>query len=133
MFGQHAVNRFQSADARHGNIHHQYIRRKFLKLPDSFFATAGFACYIDIAGALQQQGAAQASGLVGTPSLGQVLSAATKASDNASSALVMTLPARKLTLVLMANSDRLVKPFSLAAGDVQVSPFGKLFLSFFAR
>ena len=40
---------------------------------------------------------------------------------------------RKLTLILMANSDRLVKPLPLAAGDLTVSPFGKLFLSFFVR
>jgi CubicO group peptidase (beta-lactamase class C family) len=53
--------------------------------------------------------------------------------ENASSALVMTVPGRKLTLVLMANSDRLVKPLPLAAGDLTVSPFGKLFLSFFVR
>jgi CubicO group peptidase (beta-lactamase class C family) len=54
-------------------------------------------------------------------------------SDNASSALVITLPARGLTLIMMANSDRLVRPFPLAAGDLTVSPFGKLFLSLFAR
>ena len=53
--------------------------------------------------------------------------------ENASSALVMTVPGRKLTLILMANSDRLVKPLPLAAGDLTVSPFGKLFLSFFVR
>jgi CubicO group peptidase (beta-lactamase class C family) len=53
--------------------------------------------------------------------------------ENASSALVMTVPARKLTLILMANSDRLVKPLPLAAGDLTASPFGKLFLSFFVR
>jgi CubicO group peptidase (beta-lactamase class C family) len=53
--------------------------------------------------------------------------------DDASSSLVMTLPARRLTLILMANSDHLVKPVSLAAGDLTVSPFGKLFLSFFVR
>jgi CubicO group peptidase (beta-lactamase class C family) len=53
--------------------------------------------------------------------------------DNASSSLVMTLPKRGLTLILLANSDRLVRPFPLEAGDVTVSPFAKLFLSFFAR
>ena len=53
--------------------------------------------------------------------------------ENASSALVMTVPGRKLTLILMANSDRLVRPLPLAAGDLMVSPFGKLFLSFFVR
>ena len=53
--------------------------------------------------------------------------------ENASSALVMTVPGRKLTLILMANSDHLVRPLPLAAGDLTVSPFGKLFLSFFVR
>ncbi len=53
--------------------------------------------------------------------------------DNASSSLVMTLPKRGLTLILLANSDRLVRPLQLEAGDVTVSPFAKLFLSFFAR
>jgi CubicO group peptidase (beta-lactamase class C family) len=46
---------------------------------------------------------------------------------NASSALVMTLPARGITLVLLANSDNLVKPATLAAGDISVSPFARLF------
>lgn len=54
-------------------------------------------------------------------------------SDNASSSLMLTLPKRGLTLILLANSDRLVKPFPLEQGDVTVSPFAKLFLSFFAR
>jgi CubicO group peptidase (beta-lactamase class C family) len=53
--------------------------------------------------------------------------------ENASSSLVMTVPGRNVTLILMANSDRLVKPLPLAAGDLGVSPFGKLFLSFFVR
>ena len=53
--------------------------------------------------------------------------------ENASSALVMTVPGRNLTLILMANGDRLVKPLPLETGDLAVSPFGKLFLSFFVR
>jgi CubicO group peptidase (beta-lactamase class C family) len=53
--------------------------------------------------------------------------------ENASSAMTITVPGRKLTLIMMANSDRLAKPFALDAGDVTVSPFGKLFLSFFVR
>lgn len=53
--------------------------------------------------------------------------------DNASSSLVVTVPGRGLTLVLMANSDRLVKPFALAAGDLMVSPFGRLFVGLFVR
>ena len=52
--------------------------------------------------------------------------------DNASSSLVITLPARATTLVLLANSDGLAKSFSLASGDITTSPFGKLFLELFA-
>lgn len=47
---------------------------------------------------------------------------------NASSALMITLPARGLTLILLANSDGLAKPTTLAAGDVTVSPFARVFL-----
>jgi hypothetical protein len=43
------------------------------------------------------------------------------------------VPGRGLTLILMANSDRLVKPFALAAGDLLVSPFARLFLRLFVR
>jgi CubicO group peptidase (beta-lactamase class C family) len=53
--------------------------------------------------------------------------------DNASSSMVITLPRRGLTLILLANSDGLAKPFALAAGDVTVSPFGRLFLGIFVR
>ena len=53
--------------------------------------------------------------------------------ENASSSLMITLPARGLTLILMANSDRLVKPFHLEEGDVSLSPFARLFLSIFVR
>jgi CubicO group peptidase (beta-lactamase class C family) len=54
-------------------------------------------------------------------------------SDNASSSLVVTLPARGLTLILLANSSGLVKMSALAGGDLTVSPFGRLFLGLFAR
>lgn len=47
---------------------------------------------------------------------------------NASSSLVLTLPARGITLILVANSDGLAKPASLVAGDVTVSPFARVFL-----
>lgn len=47
---------------------------------------------------------------------------------NASSSLVILLPARNVTLILLANSDGLARPASLAAGDVTVSPFAKVFL-----
>ena len=55
------------------------------------------------------------------------------ASTSASSSLVVTVPARGLTLVILANSDALVKPFPLAAGDLTASPFGRLFLGLFVR
>jgi CubicO group peptidase (beta-lactamase class C family) len=54
-------------------------------------------------------------------------------SDNASSSLVMMLPARGLTLILLANSQGLTRPFPLSGGDVTVSPFARLFLSLFSR
>jgi hypothetical protein len=38
-----------------------------------------------------------------------------------------------LTLILLANSQGLARPFGLSAGDVTVSPFARLFLSIFAR
>ena len=53
--------------------------------------------------------------------------------DNASSSLVVTVPYRYLTLILMANSDGLVRPLPLAAGDVTASPFAKVFLGLFVR
>jgi CubicO group peptidase (beta-lactamase class C family) len=53
--------------------------------------------------------------------------------EGAASSLMITLPARGMTLILLANSDRLVKPLPLAAGDLMVSPFARLFLSLFAR
>jgi CubicO group peptidase (beta-lactamase class C family) len=49
-------------------------------------------------------------------------------SDAGSSSLVLEVPGRGVTLVLLANSSALVKPYPLAAGDVTVSPFAKLFL-----
>jgi CubicO group peptidase (beta-lactamase class C family) len=54
-------------------------------------------------------------------------------SDNASSSLILTLPQRGLTLILLANSQGLSRPFDLAAGDITVSPFVRLFLSLFVR
>jgi CubicO group peptidase (beta-lactamase class C family) len=52
---------------------------------------------------------------------------------DASSSLVLTLPARGITLVLAANSDGLAKPATLAAGDVTVSPFARVFLGLIVR
>jgi CubicO group peptidase (beta-lactamase class C family) len=54
-------------------------------------------------------------------------------SDNASSSMIMMLPRRGLTLILLANSQGLVRPLPLAAGDITVSPFARLFLSIFVR
>jgi CubicO group peptidase (beta-lactamase class C family) len=54
-------------------------------------------------------------------------------SDNASSSMMITLPRRSLTLILLANSHGLVRPFALSDGDVTVSPFARLFLSIFTR
>jgi len=54
-------------------------------------------------------------------------------SDNASSSLIVLVPRRALTLILLANSDALTRPFPLAAGDLTVSPYGKLFLAIFVR
>jgi len=53
--------------------------------------------------------------------------------EDASSALMITLPSRGLTLIMMANSDRLVKQFSPAKGDISLSPFARLFLNLFVR
>jgi CubicO group peptidase (beta-lactamase class C family) len=55
------------------------------------------------------------------------------AADSGSSSMVITLPARGVTLVLLANSTGLVKTFSLAKGDITTSPFAKIFLSLFTR
>jgi len=46
----------------------------------------------------------------------------------ASSSLVITLPNRNITLILLANSDGLARPASLSAGDITVSPFARVFL-----
>jgi CubicO group peptidase (beta-lactamase class C family) len=53
--------------------------------------------------------------------------------SDAASALVLTLPARGITLVLAANSDGLAKPTTLAAGDVTVSPFARVFLGLIVK
>lgn len=53
--------------------------------------------------------------------------------NQGSSSLVITLPTRGLTLILLANSNGLTRPFPLAAGDVTTSPFGRVFLALFTR
>jgi CubicO group peptidase (beta-lactamase class C family) len=47
---------------------------------------------------------------------------------NAYSSLILKLPDRKLTFILLANSDGLSAPFQLQAGDVTRSIFAALFL-----
>jgi CubicO group peptidase (beta-lactamase class C family) len=52
-------------------------------------------------------------------------------SENAASSLIIKVPARGLTLVMLANSDRLVAPAPLAAGDITASPMARVFLRLF--
>ena len=47
---------------------------------------------------------------------------------NAYSSLIIKLPARRLTFILLANSDGLSAPFQLDAGDITRSLFATLFL-----
>jgi CubicO group peptidase (beta-lactamase class C family) len=47
---------------------------------------------------------------------------------NAYSSLIVKLPARRLTFILLANSDGLSAPFQLGSGDVTRSVFATLFL-----
>ena len=47
---------------------------------------------------------------------------------NAYSSLILKLPARNMTFILLANSDGLSAPFELAQGDVTKSLFAALFL-----
>jgi CubicO group peptidase (beta-lactamase class C family) len=54
-------------------------------------------------------------------------------SDSASSSLLISIPGRGLTLILLANSQGLVRPYPLAEGNVAVSPFARVFLSLFMR
>jgi hypothetical protein len=48
------------------------------------------------------------------------------------SSLIVKLPARDLTFIVLANSDGLTRTSNLAAGDALQSPFVNLFLRFFA-
>ncbi len=54
-------------------------------------------------------------------------------SDTGSSSMIITVPRRGTTLILLANSPGLARPFSLANGDITVSPFARLFFSIFLR
>jgi CubicO group peptidase (beta-lactamase class C family) len=51
---------------------------------------------------------------------------------DAYSSLMITLPRRGVTLVLLANSDGLVEPFQLANGDISASPFARFFINLFS-
>src|SRR5262245_39475605 len=44
------------------------------------------------------------------------------------SSLILKVPDRGVTLILLANSDGLSSRFPLAAGDIAVSPFGRAFI-----
>ena len=48
--------------------------------------------------------------------------------ENAYSALILKVPERRLTVILLANSDGLTAPFALDQGDVTASVFARLFL-----
>jgi CubicO group peptidase (beta-lactamase class C family) len=50
---------------------------------------------------------------------------------DAYSSLILKVPARRLTLILLANSDGLSAPFPLAEGDVTTSLFARTFLRVF--
>ena len=47
------------------------------------------------------------------------------------SSLIIRVPGKKITFVLMANSDMLSAPYSLGSGDIWVSPYAKEFLKSF--
>ena len=50
---------------------------------------------------------------------------------DAYSSLILKVPSRRLTLILLANSDGLSAPFSLHQGDVTSSLFARTFLRLF--
>jgi hypothetical protein len=47
---------------------------------------------------------------------------------NAYSAMIVKVPARRVTMILLANSDGLAAPYQLEAGDVTRSPFASVLL-----
>jgi len=53
--------------------------------------------------------------------------------SDVSSSMMMTLPGRGLTLILLANGPGLAQGFNLASGDLTASPFARLFLGLFVR
>jgi CubicO group peptidase (beta-lactamase class C family) len=50
---------------------------------------------------------------------------------NAGSALILKMPHKRLTLILLSNSDGLAAGYGLERGDVSASPFVKIFLRLF--
>jgi hypothetical protein len=50
---------------------------------------------------------------------------------NAYSSLILKVPERRITLILLANSDGLSAPFALEQGDVTASLYARLFLRVF--
>jgi len=52
--------------------------------------------------------------------------------DTAISSLLIKVPARKITFVLLANSDQLSARFGLGVGDLLSSPFARAFLGWLA-
>lgn len=52
---------------------------------------------------------------------------------SASSSMVIVAPRRSLTVILLANSGGLTQGLNLAAGDLNTSPFARLFLTLFVR
>jgi CubicO group peptidase (beta-lactamase class C family) len=53
--------------------------------------------------------------------------------ENGSSSLLVTLPAQGTTVILLANSNGLAKPSTIASGDLTASAFGRLILGAFAH
>jgi CubicO group peptidase (beta-lactamase class C family) len=51
--------------------------------------------------------------------------------DDGYSSLIVKIPVRDVTLIMLANSDGLTAPFQLSSGDVTASPFAKAFLRLF--
>jgi CubicO group peptidase (beta-lactamase class C family) len=49
----------------------------------------------------------------------------------ANSALIIKVPERGLTLILLANSERLTDPYPMAVGDVMVQPMAREFVNAF--
>ena len=52
-------------------------------------------------------------------------------SQGAYSSLILKVPGKHLTLILLANSDGLSAPFALQEGDVNASLFARAFLRLF--